>query len=132
MDPTTRLRIATRIHFGLKRQFGEDVEVSTLLRSETEAREVLWVCEASGDAELMSLARQFARANRHEAAANRASVARDPVQSSGRTPQDTGWSQDTSGFGLSRPPELEHPAEAPHSWFSTPSWLRRSGPRNSR
>ena len=32
MDPTIRLRLATRIHFALRRNYGEDVEVRTLLR----------------------------------------------------------------------------------------------------
>ena len=54
MDPTTRLRIATRIHFALLRHYGEDVAVSTLLRDEAQAREVLWVCEASGVDDLVA------------------------------------------------------------------------------
>ena len=36
MDPTIRLRIATRIHFALLRHYGEDVGVSTLLKGEAE------------------------------------------------------------------------------------------------
>ena len=62
LDPTIRLRLATRIHFALLRRYGEDVEVSTLLRGTSEAREAIWVCEASGNAELIALARQFAGA----------------------------------------------------------------------
>ena len=62
LDPTIRLRLATRIHFALRRNYGEDVEVSTLLRGLPEAREALWVCAASGDTELVSLAQQFAEA----------------------------------------------------------------------
>ena len=124
MDPTTRLRIATRIHFGLMRHFGEDVEISTLLKSESEAREVIWVCEASGDADLMALARQFKRASRKEAA---------PVQAAGRVAQDTAWSKDTSGFGVSRPIELEHPSAGSSSgWFNPASWLRRGPARAPR
>ena len=124
MDPTIRLRLATRIHFALRRLYGEDVEVSTLLRGTSEAREALWVCEASGDAELVSLARQFAEANAAMALA--AAAARPAVTPA---PQDTVWSQDTSGFGLTRPPAL---ADAPlgstpeaASWLRPTSWLRR-------
>lgn len=118
LDPTIRLRLATRIHFALRRMYGEDVEVSTLLRGTPEAREALWACEASGDAELVALAKQFAEAN-----AAMAAEAAKPA------PQDTVWSQDTSGFGLTRPPAL---AEAPlgnnapsASWLRPASWLRR-------
>ena len=131
LDPTSRLRIATRIHFALMRHFGEDVEISSLLKNKADTREVMWVCEASGDVELITLARQFQRASKLEAAAEAA--ARAPVQTSGRVAQDTGWSRDTSGIGLSRPLELEAPpADATHSWFSTPSWMRRSAARTTR
>ncbi len=56
MDPTIRLRIATRIHFALLRHYSEDVPVSTLLQGEDDAREALWVCDASGQDELVALA----------------------------------------------------------------------------
>ena len=71
MDPTIRLRIATRIHFALLRHYGEDVGVSTLLKGEAEAREALWVCQASGHKELVSLAKQFETATRQETRAVR-------------------------------------------------------------
>ena len=127
MDPTIRLRLATRIHFALRRLYGEDVEVSTLLRGTPEAREALWVCEASGDAELVALVKQFGEANAAmAAAAAKPAVAPATVKPA---PQDTVWSQDTSGFGLTRPPAL---AEAPlgstpeaASWLRPTSWLRR-------
>jgi hypothetical protein len=69
MDPTSRLRIATRIHFLLLRQMGAGIDVGYMLRRNDYAREVLFVCEGSGDAELASLARRFERASREEAAA---------------------------------------------------------------
>ena len=59
MDANTRLRIATRIHFALRRHLGEGVDVAQMLRSEDYAREALWVCEAIGDPELAALARQY-------------------------------------------------------------------------
>ena len=64
MDPTIRLRIATRIHFALLRHYGEDVAVSTLLHDEADACEALWVCDASGHAELVTLAMQFRAATK--------------------------------------------------------------------
>jgi hypothetical protein len=54
------------------------------------------------------------------------------VVASGRVPQDTSWAQDTSGFGLSRPPELDakpRRAEASPSWFAPMDWLRRGPAR---
>ena len=122
LDPTIRLRLATRIHFALRRNYGEDVEVSTLLRGLPEAREALWVCAASGDAELSALAQQF---NEVTAAAELAAskAAQTPVAA----PQDTVWSQDTSGFGLTRPPALTDdsaPRLAPAGWRQRMNWLR--------
>ena len=129
MDATTRLRIATRIHFSLKRQFGENIEISTLLRSEPDAREAMWVCEASGDPELMSLAQQFARASVAVRAPEAKPMATHPtVHAAGRVPQDTAWSQDISGFGLSRPTEID-PPRAGNTWTQPVDWLRRGTTR---
>jgi hypothetical protein len=134
LDPTSRLRLATRIHFALLRQFGTTVAVSDLLEARGEGREALWVCAASGDPELEALARDLARANERSAAKPvpvtvRAAV---PAQRAGRVPQDTAWSQDTSGFGSSRlaEPGLQptRRAAAP-SWFAPMDWLRRSAAR---
>jgi hypothetical protein len=132
LDPTSRLRLATRIHFCLMRQFDEAVEVRDLLDGTANGREALWVCEASGDAELVALAQEFKRATRRVAVAPPASRSPANVVASGRVPQDTSWSQDTSGFGLSRPPELEakpRRAEASPSWFAPMDWLRRGSAR---
>jgi len=59
LDANTRLRIATRIHFALRRHLGEGVDVAQMLQSDAYAREALWVCEAIGDPELAALARQY-------------------------------------------------------------------------
>jgi hypothetical protein len=137
LDPTSRLRLATRIHFCLMRQFDEAVEVRDLLDGTANGREALWVCEASGDTELVALAQELKRATRRAAAAPVAALppalrSQANVVASGRVPQDTSWSQDTSGFGLSRPPELDakpRRAEAPSSWFAPMEWLRRGSAR---
>ena len=125
LDPNIRLRLATRIHFALRRNYGEDVEVSTLLRGLPEAREALWVCAASGDAELSALAQQFAEATTAAALAHAKAAQAQPATSA--APQDTAWSQDTSGFGLTRPPALadDSAAEsAPARWRQRMNWLR--------
>ncbi|HEY0857450.1 MAG TPA: hypothetical protein VGE16_10345 [Albitalea sp.] len=131
MNTNTRLRIATRIHFALMRHLGEGIDVGVMLKQPAEAREVLWVCEASGDAELMALAHQYHRAVALEG---------DGVKAGGHAQQETPWSRDTSGFGLSQPPVLPLSAavaavpvlgrEAPAAsgaarWLKPATWLRR-------
>ena len=137
-DPTVRLRLATRIHFALLRHCGEPVGVSALLKGGDEAREALWVCQASGQAELVALALQFmnlsaaasAVAVTSAAAAARAAAARHAA------PQDAAWAQDTSGFGVSRPADDNEPAtrghtpaRAPTGWLNPAHWLRRHAAR---
>jgi hypothetical protein len=123
VDPTSRLRIATRIHFALLRHYGEDVTVDTLLQGGIDAREALWVCEASGHDDLVALARQFD-----------ATAAARPVVAAprGAVPQDMAWSQDTSGFGHIGPSQLGElgasPAR-PSRWLAPSTWLRGSSPR---
>jgi hypothetical protein len=102
LDANNRLRIATRIHFALLRHLGEGIAVATMLANDADAREVLWVCEASGDAELMSLARKFIRASR-PAAPVHAAAARAAAPG-GHVARDSAWAHDTSGFGFTQPP----------------------------
>ena len=122
MDPNTRLRIATRIHFALLRQYGEDVAVSTLLGDGADAREALWVCEASGRDELVVLARQFSAAP-HTIAPFTPPVA-EPARA---VPQAMAWAQQTSGFGVSRLPEATRArAASPGRGSALSRWLRGS------
>lgn len=128
LDPTARLRVATRIHFALLRHCGEQVSVSTLLKGGNEMRETLWVCEASNHAELVALAAQFTQLVQFTPEASALAPER-------AAPQDAAWAQDTSGFGLSRPAnEIAAVGRwaAPGTsagWLSPARWLRRSGPR---
>jgi hypothetical protein len=117
-----QLRIAARIHFVLKHDLGEGIDVSAMLSDPQEAKEVLFVCQASGNPELVSLGRQFVNAGK---LAKNASVRPDVVQ-------DTAWSRNTSGFGLTRPPEAPTPTPEESSWRSATQWLRRSGSRATR
>jgi len=135
LDPTIRLRIATRIHFALLRHYGVDVAVSALLKGEGEAREAAWVCQASGIDELVTLTKQFETATRQEARAARLRSQQARVEAStaalrGATPQDLAWSRDTSGFGVSRSPAMQDmPAHksssGSSSWLKPSNWLRR-------
>ena len=134
MDLNNKLRIATRIHFALLRHYNEDVAVSSLLKDERVAREALWVCEASGVDELITLGKQFETAARQEARAAQLRAREAAATASrGTTPQDMAWSRDTSGFGLSRLPEPAQPAAAEASrWLKPSSWLRRDAARPTR
>jgi hypothetical protein len=133
LDSNNRLRIATRIHFALLRHLGTDVDVGNMLKSDNESREVLWVCDASGDEELMSLARKFRRASAAEAAELQAQA---QARAGGHALQDTPWARDTSGFGLTQPPDASEPNpkgknnSVSSGWMKPVSWLRRErGPR---
>ncbi|WP_298835299.1 hypothetical protein [uncultured Piscinibacter sp.] len=116
MDTSTRLRLATRIHFALLRHYGEKVEIGDLMKGAGDVREAIWVCEASGDPELATMARQLRLGTE---------------QSTGAAPQETAWAGDTSGFGVSRPVELDVKAEPTTSWLKPSTWVRRgNAPRH--
>ncbi len=115
-DQSLRLRLATRIHFALLRRYDENVEVSTLLKGGSDAQEALWVCEASGDPALRNLAAQFRAACEAQQAA--------ALPRSGRTPQDTPWARNTSGFGLGQPLPEDLPPLAEPGWKHPLRWLR--------
>jgi hypothetical protein len=121
VDDSTRLRIATRIHFALLRHFGEHVEVGDLLKDEGVAREVLWVCEASDDREMVALARQF----RHAKA-----DARPTPKKAASVPQPMPWAG-TSGFGVSRPLALDEEPSPPARWLRPSTWLKGRSTRSN-
>lgn len=117
MSTQAQLRIATRIHYALKHHLGEGIDVAAMLGSPAEAREVLFVCQASGDRELMALAHQFVVAGQL-AALGRAA------------PQEAAWDSHTSGFGVSQAAELAGgERQARKGWWPRPAWLRRDDPR---
>ena len=126
LDPTIRLRLATRIHFALLRHYGEDVAVSTLLRGGDAAREALWVCEASEHGELVALVRQFGATQRAESTPRVADAEET-------APQDTAWGRNSSGFGITGPGDLSEPRATPAAgWLSPARWLKRGSPRSTR
>ena len=112
MSTPAQLRIAARIHYALKGLLGEGIDVSAMLNDPSEAREVLYVCQASGNAELITLANQFFVASE---------VARlaDTTTLSMPAPQDAAWSRDTSGFGLSQPADLPTLPNARTGWIKS-------------
>lgn len=63
MDCTSRLHLATRIHYALLRQLGSGIDVALMLQREMYALDVVNVCLASDDDELARLAEQFVRAS---------------------------------------------------------------------
>lgn len=96
-----RLRIATKIHFAIRRYLGEGLDVGAMLKNPAYATEVLYVCRASRDPELCTLADQF------EAASKSGGYHAAPTQAmasalAGAGPQDATWAQNTSGFGTTR------------------------------
>jgi hypothetical protein len=106
MDP--RAVIASRIDLGLRRHLGEGVDAQRTLTDERYARDVLLVCDAMKGTDLPLLARQFRVAGRHMMAElHSGGYQNGPAQD---------WAMDTSGFGLSRPPEAH---------ATKPSWLLR-------
>jgi hypothetical protein len=89
----SRLLIATRIHHLLIRYLGDGIDISAMLKRDDYAREVMFVCEASGDEALRLLARQFREAPRIDPA-----LAKRPIAEAA-PPQEAAWAADTSGFG---------------------------------
>ena len=111
MDPNlSRLQIAARIHFFLKREVGTGIDVETMLKRPGYAGEVLAMCDRAQGTELAELARRF-----------RAVTAEAERIAHHRVAQP--WAADTSGFGLSRPLE---DAQLPSSQAASPR--RKSSP----
>jgi hypothetical protein len=139
LDPTARLRLATRLHFMLRRQLDQDFDIAALVQGGFDARAALRLCRNSGLPELISAARELEMAHRAEAkaSARRAAAALEkpshkPVSRSakraapvGRQAQEMDWSRDTSGFGLSLPPA--HGSQIDAAPLPKMGWLERLG-----
>lgn len=59
MDPESRLRLAQRIDLGLQRVLGMGIDSTRMVGDRAYAREVLYVCEGSGDDTLQALAAEY-------------------------------------------------------------------------
>lgn len=117
MATPAQLRIATRIHFILKHELGEGINVAAMLSDPREEREVLYVCVAMGKPELSALAHQFVTAR----------ALAEPDLSQADAPQDAAWARNTSGFGLSPSTDAAPPAAPARR--SPRLWLRRGANR---
>ena len=147
MDGTACLRLATRLHFMLRRKLDQEFEIDALIQGGFDARAALRLCRESGDAELMAAAQELERAHRLEAkaSARRAAAlveakriraarrAKSGAANGGHKKQDLTWARDTSGFGLSLPPahdaSVEEHLRAQSEAWPTPKlgWLERLG-----
>jgi hypothetical protein len=138
MDPTYRLRTATRLHFLLLRRYGQDIDVGHLLKGRARNHDGLWLCKATGDAELIALARLLAHANLAHArdeARLREEALMSVCSTAGADAHEMPWGSHTSGFGLTHPqvlPELPK-FDAPPATrrFSPLRWLKRGVQRES-
>ena len=109
---TTRLQLASRIQLLLFRELGEKIAIDRLLNNDVYARDVLLVCEALRNDELVDLAHRF----------RKATPAHGPRL---REPAPADWSESTSGFDLPPAPDEPVPPAPPRGWLAaTRRWLR--------
>ena len=104
----------------LQREIGQGIEVERLLTRDRYARDVLLVCDACAGSELPQLAAEFRRLT----PGMRGGPPPLPTASPGHAAQATEWSGDTSGFGVSRPPEVRLPT-TPTAQAARPGWRAR-------
>jgi len=127
----SRLHIAARIHFFLKREMGTGIHVEAMLKHASYARSVLVMCDRCKGSELERLGQQF-----RAASAAQTTPVRPAATAAGHGERALPWAADTSGFGVSRPLE-DKPASGPgttahppapspevHPWSPAP-WLGR-------
>jgi hypothetical protein len=115
MEPRTV--IVEHIDRQLRHHLGEGVDAHRTLHDARYARDVLLVCDAMKDTDLPTLARQFRAAGEHMAAEQQRRLA--PGHHAGPAQP---WAEDTSGFGVSRPPESA-PTPARKPWYLPTRWL---------
>ena len=120
MADNAALLVATRIHHALMRHLGSGIEDDEMLQREAYAREVLFVCEGCGDAELQALGVQFRQARGPWPAAE---ADAEPLP-----PEEEDEDAFASGFG----DEGEPPPAQASPWARLRRWLRaRRGARQT-
>ncbi|MDP1692784.1 MAG: hypothetical protein Q8L49_12690 [Burkholderiaceae bacterium] len=116
MDP--RNLIAARIDLQLRRHLGNALDSHRALTDAHYMRDVLFVCDAMKGTGLPLLARQF------RVAGERMVQEAQPRPGHDEGPPQ-GWAANTSGFGVSRPPQAR--GAAPRAelkpWFSPSRWF---------
>jgi len=111
MNPQlSRLQIATRIHFFLKRELGTGIDIEAMLEQPAYAGAVLRLCDKARGTDLEKLGCQF----------RVATAAQEHAQQRGRAKVAQPWGADTSGFGVSSAPQPRH-AASPKRKSSPPS-----------
>jgi hypothetical protein len=140
VDLNQRFRFATRLHFLLLRRHGQNVDVSLLLKLDSSDAEVLWVCKATGDEELIAMSRHLARANRAHAQGQPpapmpalpplppVTLWPDTRAAAGDDDATAGWQVDASDFAVTEPPLL--PPSSSHRsgrWINPLKWRRPLG-----
>ena len=111
MSTPAQLRIAARIHYALKNILGEGIDVAAMLNDPTEAREVLFVCQASGNAALQTLANLFTAESEAARLAHAASQARAKTRAQAAR-RDALWSRFAAlPTGLSPTPRPTQPTQ---------------------
>ncbi|MBC7728563.1 MAG: hypothetical protein H7242_13300 [Microbacteriaceae bacterium] len=102
-----RLQLAQRVYQVLVREIDHAIEVERLLTDARYARDVLLVCDALVGSEAPSLAAQFRMMPLPMPAAAAAGIgARGQASAPGHAQQATEWARDTSGFGVTQPPQV--------------------------
>lgn len=110
----THLQIATRIQLLIEQWLGESFNVDHMLRDPAEAREVLFVCQASNNPELIRLARQFTALGRPMPVLTSVVPAGAVPTAARRASPDRQAARERAG------------------WLSRPKWLRREPPASLR
>ena len=120
MDSNDRLHLATRIHFILLRELGSGIDVNLMLKRDLYALDVINVCRASDNEELIRLADLFVKACRSpEFAWSRTTGFGDSLLPA-KSDRD-------SGFDTPMPPvPVAQPKWRAFSWFQGWSPLSRS------
>lgn len=143
MDSATRLRVATRIHFGMLRYLDSGIDVQRMLLDAGYAREVLFVCRGSGDEELLALAAEFepeaAAAPKPRPMTAKMRVMPSPEELArarrrAQPPAPARAEPEAEGDPQPAPPpadeefDFERPPELPR-WLNPKHWLRRVKPK---
>jgi hypothetical protein len=124
MDHSTHLQIAARIHFALLRHYGEDIAIGALMKNQGDAREALWVCEASEHSELVNLARQFRACSKALGQVDTPPETPTPFLKLSKALR----AANTPGFGPTRigAPDPQPTGPGQRSRMHSPSWAKRS------
>ena len=117
MNNDRLLRIANRINLLLLRELGQGIDGKRMISQPRYARDVLLVCDARPGTDIASLALHFRQVGR--------------AQARGESGPPSTLSGESTGFGMSRPAEVDSSfgigvmpaARAVRPWFSPARWI---------